>query len=903
MFIANTDIEKIRNAMSQYGIICQDSIIFDEQLHRFKPKEDKDTNGWYVFFDNITFIAGKFGCWKRGISEVWCSKPTKDLTPTERRDYNTKLKQAKTKHEEEQKKRHKETRIKANDIWNCSSVITPNLEHPYLTRKKIKPYDIRINSYKNNTNLVIPLCDNNSTIYSLQFIYPSGEKRFLSGGAKQGHYHALGDPNLSDTVYIAEGYATAATIHEVMNQYVVMAFDSGNLLPVAKNIRKKFPNKKIVVAADNDFFKEKNIGVIKAKEAAIAIKAQVVIPSFKNLTSNTTDFNDLKVLESIEEVRKQITTNCVDPTTINIEEYTMKKETQEKKQLKEEEKDMLPEGFLVNNKGVFFVPKDNQGNILPEIFICSRIDVLARTRDVNDCAHGQLLRFKDRDDVTHSWVLPMDALASDGADYRRSLLNMGVIIGSNRKAREKLTEYLTYFLPKDTALCIDRTGWHDGSFIFPDEVIGEEKEEKIIFQNMAHNTEGFKTKGTLKEWQENIAKYCMGNSRLILAVSAAFAAPLLKQLGEESGGFHFNGASSTGKTTALKIAVSVWGDKKRLQTWRSTSNGLESVAARHNDSLLSIDEMSQVDPKEAGEIAYMLANGSGKNRCKKDGSLQNRATWQLLFLSSGEVGLVEHILQAGKKARAGQQVRFLDIPADAGKGYGLFENLHGFSNGSEFARHLDNNIQLYHGLPIRKFLKKLTEKNTKDFIKRTVIDFFSKLEIDADSDGQVKRAANRFALLAGAGELATTLGITGWRESEVTESIKRCFKDWVSNRGGIVSAEEINALKQIRGFFQVSFPSRFINCDGVDGTTNKNIKKAGFYGRKAGELFFHVETEIFVEEICKGLNSRSVAQFCIKSKWLTPDKDGKSSQLQHAPDSKKSRRFYCFNSSVLGDEI
>lgn len=158
-----------------------------------------------------------------------------------------------------------------------------------------------------------------------------------------------------------------------------------------------------------------------------------------------------------------------------------------------------------------------------------------------------------------------------------------------------------------------------------------------------------------------------GNSRLVFAVSCAFAAPLLHLVGEENGGFYLRGPSSTGKTTVLFVACSVFGGRDYLQRWRATINGLEGVAIQHNDALLCLDELKQVDPREAGEVAYLLANGSGKQRANQHGGAREKYTWRLLFFSSGETSLADHMRTAGKKAHAGQETRLADPRAQADK--------------------------------------------------------------------------------------------------------------------------------------------------------------------------------------------------------------------------------------------
>jgi putative DNA primase/helicase len=168
----------------------------------------------------------------------------------------------------------------------------------------------------------------------------------------------------------------------------------------------------------------------------------------------------------------------------------------------------------------------------------------------------------------------------------------------------------------------------------------------------------------------------VGNSRLVFAVACAFAGPLLRPAGMESGGFHIRRDSSSGKTTALRLAASVNGGPSYMQRWRTTDNALEAIAAQHCDSLLILDELAQVEGKVAGECAYMLANEQSKARATRNGAPRARLSWRLLFLSAGELGLADHMAEGMKRTRTGQEVRMADIPADAGRGLGTFEHLH-----------------------------------------------------------------------------------------------------------------------------------------------------------------------------------------------------------------------------------
>jgi putative DNA primase/helicase len=185
-----------------------------------------------------------------------------------------------------------------------------------------------------------------------------------------------------------------------------------------------------------------------------------------------------------------------------------------------------------------------------------------------------------------------------------------------------LTAYLQSRQPAELVRIVDRVGWHGRAYVLPRETLGDDGGERILFQSEAPTDGTFDQRGTLAQWQELIGRHVRGNSRLtFFAASCAFAGPLLAwAAGTDGGGFHLVGDSSCGKTTALRVAASVWGGRDYLQRWRATDNGIEAMAAQHSDGLLCLDELAQLDPKVAGESAYMLANGQGKSRAGRTGA-------------------------------------------------------------------------------------------------------------------------------------------------------------------------------------------------------------------------------------------------------------------------------------------
>lgn len=515
--------------------------------------------------------------------------------------------------------------------------------------------------------------------------------------------------------------------------------------------------------------------------------------------------------------------------------------------------------FEVSDGGVWYrPPEEPDKEPQPPQWICSRLDVTAQTRNGDSESWGRLLEFNDPDGRAHCWPCPMELLAGDGTDFRRILMSMGLRIAPGGKARQHLATYVQTARVKDRAVCTDKTGWYGDTFVLPDESVGETG-ERVLLQVLCEPPK-MREAGTLDQWREHVAAPCVENSRLLLAVSAAFAAPLLAVTGFEAGGVNFVGASSTGKTTALAAAASVWGGADYLHRWRATSNGLEAVARSHNDALLVLDELAQVDAREAGGIAYMLANGSGKHRARRDGLARKAAAWRLLFLSAGEIGLAEHMAEAGKRSRAGQEVRLADIPADAGAGMGLFEDLHGHSDPATFANALTDAAHTYYGTPSRAYLRqlvKLSRDQLRDRVQTLVADFTAG-SLPEGADGQARRVCDRFGLIAAGGELAATLGLTGWPSGAAHAGARTCFQAWLDRRGGAGSQEDSRALAQVRHFIEAHGEARFTDMDRV--TERPTVNRAGYRRVVEGITQYLVLPEVFKRELCAGMDATRVAR-------------------------------------------
>ena len=579
------------------------------------------------------------------------------------------------------------------------------------------------------------------------------------------------------------------------------------------------------------------------------------------------------------------------------------------------ESDKVAPGFRLSARGVEKRVDSGEWR-----WVCSHLEVCADTRNEGGDDWGRLLRLVDRDGREKEWAMPMSMLAGDGVAVRERLLALGLTTYSNKWERDALLEYITTARPAAKARCVNRVGWHGRAFVLPNETIASpaqpdaEHRERVVLQMRGAADHAAIEGGSFASWRTDIAERALGNSRLVFALSSAFAAPLLYLAGMEGGGFHFRGSSSTGKSTALVVAGSAWGGggvRGYSRSWRTTDSGLEGVAALHSDMLLCLDDLGQVDAKDAGRAIYMLANGQGKARSTRRGQAVVPSEWRVLFLSSGELSLSDKIAEDGRyrRAAAGQEVRIVDVPADAGAGLGLFEDLHGEAAGDAFADALKEAAQTHFGHAGRAFVRRLIDR----FDEATALTKELRREFIASicppgADGQVHRAAARFALVAAGGELATRFELVPWPAGAAIAGAKRCFTDWLIHRGGGANAEEEIALSQVRAFIIAHGASRFEPMGEASESTHSGeqpeyriANRVGFRRRaRTGGFEYIVTSETWRNEVCKGLDPEMVAKILAGKGFLIRDK--RRNQLKvRLPGFPNSIWCYVIAPEILGE--
>lgn len=558
--------------------------------------------------------------------------------------------------------------------------------------------------------------------------------------------------------------------------------------------------------------------------------------------------------------------------------------------------------------GYFWTPDglhwtDPEEDDFRPLLLCGPFAVRAMVRSSEGENWGVELVWEDADQRVHRWVMPLSLTAGFGVEYRAVLVAGCLYVTGDRKGRQKLTEYLAAVRVSARARLADKPGWHDSTFLLPpDFCAGGGSEERVVFATMDSAANPFRIRGTLEQWQETVGRCCVGNSRLACCVAAAFAPPLLRVLNEDGFGLHLGGGSSTGKSTSLFAAGSVWGGGPEGYhlSWRTTSAGIEGVAQSRNDSLLVLDELGEVEAKDASEITYMLANNVGKQRAKDTGVPRKRHSWRLIYLSSGELGLEAKLTESGFKARAGQGVRLIEIPIESGS---VWECTHDFQDGRDFADALRRHTAECYGTPIRAYLS-LVVPHIEELLRgvRKIREDFVAAVSPPGADGQVRRVAAKFGLVAAAGELARVCGVLPWPEGESIRSARTCFDAWLAQRGTAGCMESLTGVREVLRFLDIHGPSRF-EAHWEPGDTPFPVRNRAGYRRRtvSGAWEYLVFPSVMSTEVLKGLAIRPVLEELARLGILDKPRVGWAKQVSLSATEKP--KFYCLRPSAIKEEV
>jgi putative DNA primase/helicase len=476
--------QAFQGAITAAGLTPPDSIIADGKIHRFSTNGKRsDIAGRYVMhLDGLP--AGWFGDYRTGLSQSWCSIERNAQTHEQQKQYATLLKSMQNARHQAKKAEHDAAAEMAQTIWAAATPIDDTAGHGYLVKKGIqahgtrlidtdaaRAYCVKLSHSLSGPLLVIPMRNAAGELRSLQFITEGGKtKRPLTGGEKQGCHYRIEKPDSAahgGILIVREGFATRASIHEATRQSVAMAFDSGNLEPVAKSLRKLYPDAALIVAADDDQQTEGNPRRTAAAGAAKAVGGIVVSPIFPAVRPNeATDFNDLHQLASdgLDAVKVcfagaiESLAGCASDTgagshidaepmqtVATVHTVTERTESTDTTATTEGSESLLlplsPFPGMDGRPGYVVLDdwkKSSDGNHKPGVYhsgltagkkdspsepfdtwICSPMHIDAVTFDGQNNNFGRLLRFKPTVGKWREWAMPMELLAGDGSAATR----------------------------------------------------------------------------------------------------------------------------------------------------------------------------------------------------------------------------------------------------------------------------------------------------------------------------------------------------------------------------------------------------------------------------------------------------------------------------------------------------
>jgi putative DNA primase/helicase len=439
-------------------------------------------------------------------------------------------------------------------------------------------------------------------------------------------------------------------------------------------------------------------------------------------------------------------------------------------------------GFYLTQKGVFHRRAGEQLE-----YVAPRIDVKAAVSVAGSTAKFVVLDFDDYDGK----VVELKLARADYLQYsrfRHELGNAGYNFPQDDSLARRMHEFLKQQEPFERWEIVDRIGWHGNEFVLPNSPANTTDGTLLRFEpaNPEHYAR-YGCKGTLEGWNKGVASLAVYSSRLTLALCCAFAAPMLRFVEVEGGGFHLSGESSKGKTTCVLAATSVSGPALRheLFTWNTSNAGLSELAAAHNDCLLCLDEVAQIQSDARGtalklrQSAFMLAGGRGRILSSVWGvKLGMRdLKWKLLILSTGEKAMFELASEADVRRLKGEEVRLIDVPAISTDQLGIYERLApGFSTPASLSDAIVAACAANYGVALDALIQKLKENadNMPDSIRAEMQAFMKGAQVPGD--GWERRFAQRFALAFAAGAIAAKFGIVPWSRAMVGQNIRACYQ-------------------------------------------------------------------------------------------------------------------------------
>lgn len=442
-----------------------------------------------------------------------------------------------------------------------------------------------------------------------------------------------------------------------------------------------------------------------------------------------------------------------------------------------------------------------------EIIAQAPIWVYARAKNLHK-EYSLVVKFFNYDHLEMTLTFPTALLSDVGGILGKQLraLGMPLIAGKEKMVNRYIDQMAKWC--SNTGWIAEKIGWFEGTnppvFVLPEVILrasaNDSNAPEVFYQpTLLQDARSLTYKGTLKEWQIHVADKTKRNPLLLFGILAALAGPFNKLAKGESGGFHFCGDTSTGKTAIAQSAASVWGDasdpqnmaeRTSIRKWKSTISGLEAYAQLHNDICLCLDEIGGTRPEDISEAIYLLTGGIPKGRSVSEGGVRRQPTWHTLLISTGELTIEQVLRQAGQEQKGGIRHRMPDIRCDTtGTGVVYDPELTALNDRARFVAEFKDNCSRYYGTAGPAFvswiLSQIQEKGLQIFsdeLKIGVEDYKQKLMDDLPQlPSEGIRMLNRLAIIGAAGLCASAVKILDIAPPLIDEAIFTVRNLWLEN--------------------------------------------------------------------------------------------------------------------------
>ena len=647
------------------------------------PRGVEDDDKWHT----VPLEGGGKGCYRytsngkpRGLFRRWTGDPVAWVCPDEdwaaikaeertgRAEYLENLDRARREKEgaDAAKELAREEAMKSSrEVW--ASAVEADPAHPYLVRKGVKAWGLRMNS---DGDLLVPLTRGPSDLRGYQRIQTKegAPKLYAKGMDRSGTYHVIAGSR--EVVAVVEGYATGATVYQATGWTVLCAMDTSQLATVAVRVRDALPEARVVIAADDDWKRSDNPGLRAARKAATATGGVVVAPQFgPDRGEKETDWNDLHLRAGLGEVKRQLleALEAGEPDLGDTDSPAADTpvETAPPRGLSTRLSDgtmvQLPSGYVLDDgSGIAREAFDRNGSPIKVRICFPPVFLVGRSLDIATQSHFVTLATGWPALGSRMLHVPLEAVASTRSIV--ALASRGLPVTSN--TAKGMVDYLDAArqLSEVTMTGLSRlsptTGWVEGSFVRGyDEVhsaqgVTADLHMAPLEGEMRSKVEAVRARGDLAKWIETTERVFDLHPRVALAFGAAVVAPLIEVIGCEQFVLDLWGGSGGGKSTSIKWAASVFGTASLVGQWNDTGVAVERVAGSMRGLPVFRDETQHMidNFQVVTAFVYAMTQGRGKARGTVTGT-QTTVEFQNIALSTGESSIATMGRQAGTVAR------------------------------------------------------------------------------------------------------------------------------------------------------------------------------------------------------------------------------------------------------------